>query len=755
MKHPQVVGFRFNNLGCLLCTIAIGSPLLIAADPGTTVMPGTSIATRSAISVHDVDAAIAGFQAYYAQGRFHYAAQVRELSQGVYGLATSAERLAQAKDLLARMATDGTWPDIDYADQNRTYWKVQWHANRAVLLAAAALTADESTDRAALSTAADRAITTWRERKFRNTNWWYNDFGAPQALGAAGILLGDALSAENRKFLIELTLRIGRVDQYDQVGGGGNQVWHLSRNLMGALLSRDPVWSRTLADAIWMQTECPALVPPERRASGVNAIEGVQPDASMHQHGTQMQFGNYGLSYAIDTAAWAVILRQSSLAMPAERVAAFRWYLLEGQDWVYWRGRIDPSCFGRRFCPRVSTSMYDMVRQPMTDLAEIDPSAAEASRAFLARNQGDTVNDRTGVRWFWRSDYGVVRNEGFFASVRLHSSHAIGWESCNGENLQGQQLGNGTTLLSTRGGEYDEIYPVWDWTRLPGITTAASAALQPQLAAAPSTTAALSITATPIQAGGVGDGRHGCIAYQHADKASGISARKAWFMDRDALVFLGAGIVGAGKGQPITSVNQCLGRGPVRISVGGTVQELPAGTLGQVAAEWIEHDGLRYEFPAGGSLLAGTTTQTGAWPSVSTAVTSPLELQSLPVFSLLINHGHSPSAGSYAYAVRPVGTNTPYRIVSNTPDLQAVAWDERHCAVVFWQPGTITWATGHTLQANAPCLVDLNGERVSVSDPTWNLTRVDLTIDGTSVPVNLPTAPGYAGSTVTISYLHQ
>ncbi len=732
----------------------VAGSLLPAADPLPAEAPASAMAqvARPVVTPLDLDAAIAGFQAYYAQGRFHYAAQVRELSLGVYGFATEIERHGQAKDLLARMAADGTWPDIDYADQNRTYWQVQWHANRAVLLAAAALSVDEAGDRAALSAAADRAIAIWRERNFRNTNWWYNDYGAPQALGAAGLLLGDALSPDNRTFLVKLTHRIGH-NGYGKVGGGGNQVWALSRMLIGALLAKDAVSARTTADAIWMQTECPVLVLQERRAPGVHAIEGVQPDASLHQHGAQMQFGNYGLSYAIDMAAWAVILRQSALAMPADRVAAFRWYMLEGQDWVYWRGRIDPSCFGRRFSPRVSTAMYDMVRQPMADLAEIDPSAAEASLAFQARNQGNAVNDLTGVRWFWRSDYGVYRNEGFFASVRLHSDHAIGWESCNGENLLGQRLGDGVTFLSTRGGEYDEIYPVCDWTRLPGITTAASAALQPQLAAASSASAAaLPITATPIQAGGVSDGRYGCFAYQHVDKASGISARKAWFMDHDALVCLGAGIVGVGKGQPITSVNQCLGRGPVRMSAGGTVQELSAGTLRQVAAEWIEHDGLRYEFPAGGSLLAGISTQTGAWSSVSTAVTSPLEPQSHQVFSLLIDHGSLPTAGTYAYAVRPVGTaKATYRIVSNTPDLQAVAWDDRRCAVVFWQPGSITWATGRTIQTDAPCVVNLDGDQVSVSDPTWKLTRIDLNIDGKPLPVNLRTDPGYAGSTVTIS----
>lgn len=740
-----------------LATLVAGHQLYAAElKAAKAPAPATTQVARPSITAQDLDAAIAGFRKYYGSGRLQSISRqsLSYVKQGQANQRTPEDWLTICRTLLAAFTADGTWPDIDYSDQRPSSWTLLQHPDRAILLAvASAGTVGDANERASFATAADRAISTWRQRQFKNPNWWNNDYGAPILLGTAGLLLGDGLSADNRAFLIKLTHRIGHAG-YGKVGGGGNQVWALSRMLIGALLAKNAASARATVDALWLQTMPPISVPVEQRAPGVNAIEGIQPDASFHQHGPQMQLGNYGLSFAVDMASWAVILRDTALAMPSDRMAEFRQYLLDGQNWGYWRGRIDISGIGRQFKPHAQTAKYSMVRQPFMDLVEFDPSAAEASRAFLARNQDNAVNDLTGFRWFWRSDYGVHRNKGFFASVRLHSSHATGWESCNGENLQGQRLADGATYLSTIGGEYDEIFPVWDWKRLPGITNAASATLLPLLASASSNTeAALPIAVSPIQAGGVSSGHHGCIVYQHADKASGISARKAWFMDRDVLVCLGAGISGTGKKQTIiTSVNQCLGRGPVRMSVGATVQELPAGALRQLAADWIEHDGLRYEFPAAGALLAGIATQTGLWHSVSTAVSSPLEPQSQQVFSLLIDHGRTPSAGTYAYAVRPVGPEKEsYRIVSNTPDLQAVAWDDRRCTVVFWKPGSITWASGHSLQASSPCLVNLDGDQVSMCDPTWNLTQVDLNIDGRPLQVNLRTDLGCAGSTVTIS----
>ena len=739
------------RLSLLLTVVALvaGDPLPAAETPAlATTQDGIPT-----LSVHDVNAVIARFRAYHFSGRC-LSVHLGE------GSLTPAELHTEARRLLTIMTAEGLFPDIDYTDQRRTFWPILLHAKRAVMLAVAAGgSGGDAIERTTFADAADRVITAWRVEKFRSTNWWYNDFGAPLLLGTAGVLLGDTLSAENHQFLVKLTFRKGKKDKYELVGGGGNQVWMFSRDLIGALLAKDPDWTRIIANGIQLQLESPVVVAPERRVSGPNAIEGLQPDATLHQHGPQMMIGNYGLSFAIDAAAWAVIWHGTPLILSPERTAALRRYLLEGQAWAYWQGRIDVSGIGRRLIPKALSGHFTMVSQPMADLAEFDPASAAASRAFFARNQPGASNDLVGFRWFWRSDYGVSRNAGFFASVRLHSSHTIGWETVNGENLQGQHLADGATYLSTSGGEYDEILPVWDWKRLPGITNPASPALQAQLAApvagALSNPAPLPV-ASPIEAGGVGQGRQGCIAYQHTAKTPSFGARKAWFFQQDLMVCLGSGIVSTSKTSKdqsiITSVNQCLGRGPVRASVGGVAQELPAGALRPLTADWIEHDGLRYEFPAGGALLAGIAQQTGTWKSISTFVIAPPEPQSLDVFSLVIDHGRSPAAGSYAYAVRPVGaTAAPYRIVSNTADQQAVAWDDRRFAVVFWQPGTITWAPGRSLQAAAPCLVDIDGEQVAVSDPTRKLTQIDLQIDGKPVPVTLRTDPGYAGSTVTIS----
>lgn len=736
----------------LTLTALVAGNLLPASESSE---PSSSRDNLPVISVQDVDAVIARFRAYHFSGRG--LSVDLEQRQQYSGILTPAERLTEARRLLTLLNADGLFSDIDYQNQKPTFWPILGHAHRAVLLASAAGgSVDNITESHAFSDAAERIITAWRVGKFRSSNWWYNDFGAPLLLGTAGVLLGDALSSENRKFLVKIALRNSNKGIYQLVGGGGNQVWMLSRDLIGALLAKDPIWTGIVSNAIQLQLESPVVVAPERRNSGVNAIEGLQPDATMHQHGPQMMMGNYGLPFAVDEAAWAVIWNGTPLQLSKERTAALRHYLLDGQAWVYWQGRIDVSGIGRRLKPKVFFGMFTTVSQPMADIAEFDPDSAAASWSFFSRNQPGASNDLVGFRWFWRSDYGVTRNAGFFASVRLHSSHTRGWETVNGENLQGQHLADGATYLSTSGGEYDEILPVWDWKRLPGITNIASPALQKQLAAPVtgvlSNPAPLPI-ASPIQAGGVGQGRQGCIAYQHAAKATGLGARKAWFFNKDLMVCMGSGIVSTTKDQSaITSVNQCLGRGTVRTSAGGVAQELPAGALRPLTAEWIEHDGLRYEFPTGGALLAGITEQTGTWKSISTFVIAPEEPQSLAVFSLLIDHGRMPTAGSYAYAVRPMGSAaTPYRIVSNTPDMQAVAWDDRRCSVVFWQPGTITWSSKRSLQATAPCLVDVDGDQVAISDPTRKLTQIDLLIDGKPVSITLRTDPGYAGSTVSIA----
>ena len=43
----------------------------------------------------------------------------------------------------------------------------------------------------------------------------------------------------------------------------------------------------------------------------VSEGEGIQSDWSYHQHGSQLQFGNYGLSYLEDMLRWYQILNKT------------------------------------------------------------------------------------------------------------------------------------------------------------------------------------------------------------------------------------------------------------------------------------------------------------------------------------------------------------------------------------------------------------------------------------------------------------
>ena len=49
------------------------------------------------------------------------------------------------------------------------------------------------------------------------------------------------------------------------------------------------------------------------------------------------------------------------------------------------------------------------------------------------------------------------------------SSRIRATESGNNENLKAWYLGQGVQFILRSGQEYREIFPVWDWQRLPGM----------------------------------------------------------------------------------------------------------------------------------------------------------------------------------------------------------------------------------------------------------------------------------------------
>jgi chondroitin AC lyase len=78
-----------------------------------------------------------------------------------------------ARKLLETLQPDGSWPDIDYQDSNRSGWKTVRHLSNVATLARAyrspgsKLHGDKSLRGAVL-----RSLDYWLSYDFQNSNWW-------------------------------------------------------------------------------------------------------------------------------------------------------------------------------------------------------------------------------------------------------------------------------------------------------------------------------------------------------------------------------------------------------------------------------------------------------------------------------------------------------------------------------------------------------------------------------------------------------
>src|SRR5262249_15036124 len=97
------------------------------------------------------------------------------------------------------------------------------------------------------------------------------------------------------------------------------------------------------------------------------------------------------------------------------------------------------------------------------------------ARRLLADPQAPPL---VGNRCFWRSDYMVHRRPSWFASVKMLSDRMVSAELVNDEGKQSHLLSDGATFIYRTGNEYRDIFPVWDWRKIPGIT-AEQVALKP------------------------------------------------------------------------------------------------------------------------------------------------------------------------------------------------------------------------------------------------------------------------------------
>ncbi|MFA4943958.1 MAG: polysaccharide lyase family 8 super-sandwich domain-containing protein [Lentisphaeria bacterium] len=693
--------------------------------------------------------------------------QFRDYQREAWKMATGAgkdEELVAA--WLKSLAADGTWPDVNYADQTSGYWRTSDHLSRLNKMCMA-YTSPEGRLHGdpALSKAIHAALGHWLQMDYRNPNWWHSEIGVPRELSTIMLLLDAELSPRERAAGIRIVSR-AVIDSPPYFGGRGlltgqNRVWVAANALTRGLLTSDfelvQHARQVIFEEVAVATQAGGHEPKVTRGgSGVVLLstqDGIQPDFSFFQHGPQLQLGNYGLGFAGDIVMWLTVLRDTSLALDQHKLGIVRDYLLKGESTVVWKGVMDINACGRQLGPQSPRGKGREVLRILATAKVADAAHAAEYQAAMDRDSASAsaTNIPASNKYFWRADFMVHRRPGYYVSTRMSSARTYASELVNGENLQGGYLGDGATYVYLTGREYDDIFPVWDWSRLPGVTSPSitdKTRLKPRN---------WRITNPSEFVGGVSDGEYGVAAL--ALNRDGLVAQKGWFYFDDQIVCLGAGISGNEPLPITTGINQCLARGDITVESGKGPGTPPAGLQEYATLKWAWHDHVGYIFPEPLTLILGSQEQAGRWNEVASSGGNQ-STATAKVFSIWINHGARPQADHYSYVVLPGASVATVEaqvrapevtILGNTAALQAV----RHARLkmtqaIFYEPGTLAYAAGKTIAVDKPCVLLLNEKtnRLTLADPTQKLAEITVRRNGAAVKCALP-AGAQAGSSFT------
>ncbi|MBL8026047.1 MAG: hypothetical protein JNL74_06540, partial [Fibrobacteres bacterium] len=565
---------------------------------------------------------------------------------------------------LSGQLANGSWSDINYADRSSATWAPQTHISRVRSMAAAFIKSQGA------DTAMKRGVIAGLDYWFINdasiysSNWWYNDIGQQLDIGPTLVMMKSYLDssriAQTVHFLDTMSVSLQMTGQ--------NLMW----------TAQQKVWKGCALDSSSMITTGLNLIKNEIK---ITNGDGIQSDFSFYQHGPLLYNGGYGRGFMEDAAFWLVVTQGLVYAFDAAKVSVVTSFILDGSQWMIRRGNWDFACGGREIS-RQGFGNYNSAFNSKL-LAIQSPRSAEL-QSMASHTKGLNDSALTGDKHFPRNDYHVKRTADYHFSVRMCSKRTMGSEAINGEHKKNYYIPFGATTLMRRGDEYNGIYPIWDWGRIPGVTSPHK--VNP---------GAADMTGTTDFVGGVSDGKHGAVGFDF--KWDQTIAKKAWFCFDDEIVALGSGITGAGGSPVFTSINQCFLKGTVVAATDsgtGTVQSNGSRVINN--PKWIYHDSVGYCFPKPVAVNVANQSQSGNWYSINNMYTSATVTGD--VFSLWIDHGINPTNSSYEYVIIPgkseseiknYSKNIPVRTIINTQDIQGARHDSLGISgIVFYAPGT-------------------------------------------------------------------
>ena len=613
-----------------------------------------------------------------------------------------------ARKFADAMNEEGTWPDVDAGAMPHLYRLL----DMAVYYARNKPVDSLFVERLLL------AYDFWVKENFQTDHWWFNSIGVQLAIGPILLLAEDLLSSEQ----VEGGLRILERSGLPRGHTGANLVWIAQSYIIRGLVKGNTEMARKGFNAIANEVY-------------LSDYEGIRPDYAFHQHREMLYTGGYGMTFAERVTRFAQLAHGTAFAFPEERLAILSDYLLDGIQWMLAGNKLCYSTTGRNVTrPGAATFSPGIPGR----LLAIGAPRKDELQHLIARVDG-TGGEFTGNKHFWLSDYTTHRREDFFVSLRIISSRTEATEGMSGEGMKSYHFADGTTFIYRTGDEYEDIFPVWDWNRIPGNTVAQKPI--PDYWKKHALSGWAQNTGVETFVGGVSDGEYGVSGMifsgtvintpgEIKEKFPEAESRKSWFFFDDEFVALGAGINYSGGHSVYTSINQCISPDDVVVRArSGQQRELDAGTEKLNDTAWVFHDRIGYVFfpDHGNPVYCGREKVSKDRSRINRNHSGTVTCD---VFSLWIDHGIDPADDSYQYIVVP-GVDVdelaeyseciPVEVLNNDSKLQAV----RHPKLgitggVFYAPGALNVADLH-LTVDSSCFLLLRemkeGVQLAVSHP--------------------------------------
>lgn len=572
----------------------------------------------------------------------------------------------------------GCWNDIDYKDGTRGRWPATLHVTRMYALAKLYKAGNvrwKNSDE--LGRLLHLTMGWWFENMPKCPNWWHNDIGVPKKMTSVLLMLRDELSREE----VSGGLQVLKRSKFGRTGQ--NKVALAGNNLMKGLLTDDEELVKQARDFIAEEIR-------------MTDEEGIQEDWSFHQHGPQIQFGNYGLTYVDILSFWMRVLKGTEYDFTQKQKEIVVNLMKEGICWSVYKGVMDPSFCGRQnFIDAGAGKAY-----ALSVAARNLSFAVDSESEYFARIARENLlpeeyrNTLTGARYFWRSDCGVYRRPGWYSSIRMHSERTIGFEFTNKENTLANFSADGAVLLMQDAGEFHNIFAFWDWRKVPGVTSYDDGG--------------------PIKCDGAREATRNNSSHvfgKAADEAmcatmelnrDGLYALKSSFFFPECIVCLGTDITASNPSfrSVTTAVDQ--------IHLDGKIVRKDA---------WVWHSDRGYVSLDGAPMTVTADVQRGKWDLIEPAFKDKWDEGK--VFKCWFEHPVDGSKGSYAYAIVPdasvskvrrfasrtlsAGEKAPVKVIRNDSECQAVRCGDVISAI-FHKEGQFV-LEGKTFTVEAPSAV--------------------------------------------------